>query len=151
MSVYAYAANPIVASNVEPVITMEPCPSTPNCVSSWGNNDPAHSVDPIIVPNEIKDPMEAIETAIATISSEMVFGGKTIYGADRVSIEQKTRHTFDVTVRTFLGFPDSWRIAVIDGQIRARFSFNIGQYDVGVNRANYLNFKEKIEDIFRKA
>ncbi len=101
---------------------LEPCPSTPNCVSTQAPaSDPTHRAEPIPVPGSPEGAMAAVLTALQTLPRCEV-------------VERDARYVHAVVSSRWLRFKDDVELLIDDEHIHYRSASRMGRSDLGVNR-----------------
>lgn len=116
-------------------MSLEPCPSSPNCVSS--QEDPADA-EHYISPIDYDGPIDAALDAIAGV----------IENAARATITDRTENRIDAVFRTMIWrFKDDVTFLVDpdDGKIHWRSASRVGHSDLGANRKRIESLRPLIE------
>lgn len=115
-------------------MALNPCPSSPNCVSSQAEpGDRAHYVEPIRLSG---DAAQAVATAREVIES---MGGV---------VGSSTDTNLEATFRTkLLRFTDDFQVEVdaVRAQVHVRSASRTGYSDLGVNRKRAEAFRRAFE------
>lgn len=109
-----------------------PCPASPNCVSSYAD-DELHGIDPLPLPPE--EPMSVLEEVIRSFprTEIVVVDGDYLHA------------TF--TSRIFRFVDDvELRIDREAGVVHVRSASRVGQGDLGVNRARVEEIRSRLQD-----
>lgn len=102
-------------------LTLKPCPSSPNCVSSL-TADPGRRIEPLPV-------YESDSVTLALLE-------KTVRTFPRAAITVRGNRYLKAEFRTRLGFVDDveFLLDTKEGVIQARSASRTGYWDLGVNR-----------------
>jgi len=105
-------------------MSLEPCPSSPNCVCSQGDpTDTQHYIEPISYDGESSAALDAIAAAVADTA------GATVTNRSDDQLDA-------VFVTRFFRFKDdvSFLIDTADQKIHLRSASRVGHSDLGANR-----------------
>lgn len=117
---------------IQPDQTLAPCPSSPNCVSSFApKNDKTHYIEPF----QVRDGgWQALKTVVAETPRISVIEAGDLY----LYAEAKTRILQFVDDVEFLFFPD-------DQLIHLRSASRLGYSDLGKNRSRLEEWRRQLE------
>ena len=134
--IFGFPAEPVLSAEAAPV-SLKPCPSSPNCVSSLAD-DPGQRIDPLPLSGTPAETLTGLARAIGTFPrAAIVFNGEACLRAE---------------FRTRLGFVDDLEFLVDEdrGVVQVRSASRTGYWDLGVNRKRvealrkaYLEMVEK--------
>jgi uncharacterized protein (DUF1499 family) len=118
---------------------LEPCPQSPNCVSTDEDpSDTQHYVDPIPFGVSTDQAFEAVLEVLENMPRTVVTStqGFEVHAESRVAV---------------FGFVDDVTIVVdeSDSVVRFRSASRVGYSDLGVNRRRYQRFRELFLDRLR--
>ncbi len=110
------------------------CPDSPNCVSSFENNNSNSYVKPIYYPHN---------TSLANVVEIIT---NTVGNIPRVKLITRQNNYLHFEFRTFLGFIDDVEFLIDDTkkQIHFRSASRIGYYDFKKNHTRYLQIKNRL-------
>lgn len=126
-----FTSTPVFSSQQEiEIMTLKPCPDSPNCVSSQGT-DKEHFVQPIPYHTNTNEALMKIKTIILALPRS------------RLISEKKESLHFEITSR-FLHFVDDVDIIINDEEkiIDIRSASRTGYSDFGVNRKRVENIRK---------
>jgi len=111
---------------------LQPCPSSPNCVSSQAAD--THFIKPFMVAGDIRASFEKLKDILERRSDT------TIISADN--------NTIKVEFRTTLGFVDDgiFLLDEINKQIHIRSASRSGYWDLGKNRRRIEEIREDLQN-----
>jgi uncharacterized protein (DUF1499 family) len=118
--IFGFRSEPVLSAEVAPV-TLKPCPSSPNCVSSLAE-DSKHRTDPFLISGTTTETLTLLARAIETIP--------------RATLRQQGGLYLKAEFRTRLGFVDDLEFLVDEDRSLAqvRSASRIGDWDLGLNR-----------------
>ena len=112
---------------------LAPCPSSPNCVSSFAT-DAGHAIDPIAFSGSAADANAALLTALETLPN--------------ATIESNEGNYVHATTRSrLMGYIDDNEFLIDEeaGVIHVRAAARMGQSDMGANRARVEAIRAAME------
>ncbi|NRB10682.1 MAG: DUF1499 domain-containing protein [Rickettsiaceae bacterium] len=115
---------------------LKPCPDSPNCVSSFENNNSNSYVKPIYYSHNI------------SLANVVEFITNTVENIPRVKLITRQNNYLHFEFRTFLGFVDDVEFLVDNANktIHFRSASRIGYYDFKKNHTRYLQIKSKLTE-----
>ncbi len=115
-----FRSEPVLSAESTPV-SLKPCPSSPNCVSSLAE-DSRHRTDPFPLSGTAAETLTLLARAVETIP--------------RATLRQQGGLYMKTEFRTRLGFVDDLEFLVDEAQgvVQVRSASRTGYWDLGVNR-----------------
>jgi uncharacterized protein (DUF1499 family) len=116
---------------------LKPCPESPNCVCSFAEkSDSEHSIAPLAVPSDSKQPLKTLKEVVISLPRVMV-----------VSSEEDYLHVeFTSALMRYVDDVEFQWLAD-ESVIHVRSASRIGHSDLGVNRKRV----EKIRELWQSA
>lgn len=112
--------------------SLDPCPKTPNCVSSLApEDDRTHHIAPIIFSVDPADAMQAVLAAIGTLERTTI-------------VEQDDDYVHAVSASKVFRFKDDLEVVVGDDRIDVRSAARMGSYDFDANRKRVDAFSNEV-------
>lgn len=112
--------------------SLEPCPTTPNCVSSLApEDDRKHHIPPITFSGDRAAALDAVLGAIGTLERTRI-------------IEQDEDYVHAVSASKVFRFKDDLEVVIGDGRIDVRSAARMGSYDFDANRNRVQAFSEEV-------
>lgn len=108
---------------------LQPCPATPNCVSTYAEDD-VHSVEPIVTDLSHAEALAQAKAALTALSGTTIVNETDTYIRAR-SVSRLFGYVDDVEVYLPTG----------SGTIHFRSASRAGRGDMGVNRRRYQAFR----------
>lgn len=103
---------------------LAPCPSSPNCVISQGDEDQEHAIAPILYTGEAAAALTALSQVVAAQPRSEI-------------IEQTENYLYAEFTSRLMGFVDDVEFYLSPsqpGEIQVRAAARLGKSDLGVNR-----------------
>ena len=112
--------------------SLDPCPKTPNCVSSLApEDDRTHHVAPIPFSVDRGEAMEAVIAAVGTLERTTI-------------IEQDDDYVHAVSASKVFRFKDDLEVVIGDDRIDVRSAARMGSYDFDANRKRVAAFSDEV-------
>lgn len=112
---------------------IRPCPSTPNCVSSRGE-DQRHSIRPLRFEGRAEDALGMLEKAVLAEPRTVIVDRRDLYlRAESTSL--------------IFRFVDDLEFEVVPGQMKVdvRSASRVGYWDLGVNRRRIERIRQRFD------
>jgi uncharacterized protein (DUF1499 family) len=134
--IFGFPAEPVLSAEAAPV-SLKPCPSSPNCVSSLAE-DSKHRTDPFPLSGTTAETLTLLVRAIETIP--------------RATLRQQGALYLKAEFRTSLGFVDDLEFLVDEAQgvVQVRSASRTGYWDLGVNRKRVEALRKAYSEMAEK-
>jgi len=114
--------------------SLDPCPKTPNCVSSRApEDDDKHHIPAISFRGDRADARAAVIEAIGTLDRTRI-------------VEQDDDYVHAVSASKVLRFKDDLEVVIDEERIDVRSAARMGSYDFDANRKRVEAFSREVRD-----
>ena len=134
--IFGFGAEPAFSAEAAP-LSLKPCPSSPNCVSSLAE-DSKHRIDPLPLSGTAAETLTLLARALETIP--------------RATLRQQGGLYLKAEFRTTLGFVDDLEFLVDEAQgvVQVRSASRTGYWDLGVNRKRVEALRKAYSEMVEK-